>query len=132
VNKVVDEQMVCDAMTLAYLDERDLMLDIVNRALDFMAHVEDFRNKVGDSPTSPQAIVAKGRLFGALHAAHKAGLRKRMIEVKERLEQAARKYQRQFMKGWKHGDGSGSGRTQRSQGAVSSQKRRRRGRGNVR
>lgn len=78
---------------MAFLDERQVMLDVLREALDLIAYLEtywQFQRDNGDR--APQTIVAQGKLFQRIHAFHKSGLRKRIIEVRENLDKVEAKY----------------------------------------
>lgn len=77
----------------AFLEERDLMLEVFKKCLDFMSFMDAYWQSHRDNgERAPQTVVAQGRLFGALHQARKDNLRKRILEVREKLDKAERRY----------------------------------------
>ena len=94
------DQIAFDAVSLALLDERTVYIEIAEEALNFMAHVETYWNRCREhGNSSVPAIMARGKLFTAMTKLHKSHLRKRILETRERMEQAAREYTRKFSKG---------------------------------
>ena len=89
-------------MTMAFLDERDALLEIANDSLNLMAYLDDYQKKEREhGERSPLAIVAKGKLFGILQLIRKKKLLQRILQSKEQLERA----QREYLKKWKKARG---------------------------
>ena len=92
-HKATSKDDVLTAACAAYLEERKLVVDILRKSLDFMAYLEAYWNSQRDNgERSPKTIMAKSKMFQALHTIHKQGLRKRVLDVRDRLDRAESKY----------------------------------------
>jgi len=78
--------------TLAFLDERDALYEVCNDALNLMAYVDDYRKAVGEhGERHPATTIAQGKMFSAVHTVQKKKLRKRILDIQERLREQERK-----------------------------------------
>lgn len=77
----------------AFLEERDLMLEVFRDCLDLMAYAEDYWKCSHDNaPNSAPMMMSRAQLFMRLHDIHKKNLRRRILESKERLDKAEHRY----------------------------------------
>lgn len=82
-----------EAIVMAYLAEYAISMELMKACLNFMAYVENYQAANRDEgERSTAAVIARGRLFTALHEAHKTKLRKRLLEHMERTQKLMAKY----------------------------------------
>lgn len=84
------------AAVLAFLDERHLMVDVFREALDLMVFLEKYWQACTTIGVSPwQVAVTQGKLFAAFH---KSRLKKRILEVRDKLDRTEAEYMRTMQK----------------------------------
>jgi len=80
---------------LAFLEERGAMLEVFRKSLDFISMAEVFWTMCQENGEhSPQAVLARGKLFTLIHTCHKEGLKKRLIEVRDKLDRSEAAYEK--------------------------------------
>lgn len=87
------------AGTLAFMEERETMLEVFRKSLDFISIAEVYWAMCREfGENSAQAVIARGKLFIAINTCHKEGLKKRLIEVRDKLDRAEAVYARALAK----------------------------------
>jgi hypothetical protein len=77
----------------AFLEERDVMMEVFVNCLDLMSHLETFwQSSRENGERSPQTVIALGKLFTKVNEIHRGHLRKRILEVREKLDKSERRY----------------------------------------
>lgn len=69
------------------------MLETFEETLNLMAYLDAFwQSSRENGERAVPTILALGKLFEQVHRVHKGGLRKRILEVREKLQKAEHRY----------------------------------------
>ncbi len=84
-------------ITTAFLDERDALYEVCNDALNLMSFMDSYWAAQKDhGDRSVLTVVARGKMFAALKVVRQKHLRKRILEIQDRLHQRERELKKQL------------------------------------